>query len=465
MSQKFVEQLKEILGPNGWLEGEDTESYLTDMFGKQGETPLVARPDTTEQVSEVVRICAANNVAIIPQGGNTNVCRMAIPPENKSAVILSMARMNKIIDIDPECSTITAEAGCFVQSLQDYAREHNRLFSPDWGARGSAMIGGAVATNGGGQNVFRYGTTREQVLGMEVVLPDGQIWDGIRALRKDNSGYDLKQLFIGSEGTLGIITKLVFKLHPNQGQHCSLFGILTGMSELMNYLELAQKVGGDKLTAFELLPGLGVEKALNRYPALQRPLDQKSDWYVLVRFSDWENVEELVTTLFEQGFEAGILENAVMSQNLEQENNLWEIRDQMIPTQYFKSRLLKWDVSVPISKITHFLDSAENLVREHQQSAIIYVTGHVGDGNIHYTVIPESEGDPGFDELCNRIYQDVDELVWSLGGSIAAEHGVGQLLKSRVRNQKSDVEYSMMQQLRHIFDPQGIMNPGKLIDS
>ena len=463
MSINLVNTLKNLLGPGGWLEGPDVTPYSTDIYGQQGHVILVARPENTSEVSQTVSACAKAGVQIIPQGGNTNVCRMAVPLKGQEVVILSLARMNRIINVDPECSTITAEAGCIMQTLQAAAIAADRIFAPDWGARGTAMVGGAVATNGGGQNVLRYGTTREQVLGMEVVLPDGRIWDGMRALRKDNSGYDLKHLFIGSEGTLGVITKLVFKLHPYQPVRQSMIAILADMGRLMEFLDIAQGVGGEKLVAFELMPGIGIEKALKRYPDLQRPLNAKSDWYVLIKLTGKESVEEHLAEIFEAGFEKGILEDAVISQNLAQENNLWEIREQMIPKQYFERRLLKWDVSVPINKIVPFLDASEQIAKKLQKTAISYAVGHVGDGNIHYSIFPEGEEGPELDALSEKYYREIDALVWSHGGSIVAEHGVGALFIDRVRSQKSGIEMELMQLLRKSFDPQGIMNPGKLI--
>ena len=347
-----------------------------------------------------------------------------------------------------------------MQTLQEAALAQGRVFAPDWGARGTASVGGAVATNGGGLNVLRYGTTREQVLGMEVVLPDGTIWNGMRSLIKDNSGYDLKHLFIGSEGTLGIITKLVFKLHPRQPITQSMMAVLSDMSRLSDFFDMARAIGGERLIAFELLPGLGVEKALERYPDLQRPLETRADWYLLVRFAGQDSVEEPLMQLFERGFEEDILSDAVLSSSLAQEQNLWEIREQMIPHQYFKGQQLKWDVSVPTDQIVTFLLQAEGVIKAIDPGTICYAVGHVGDGNFHYSAYPPDQTDP--DIVC-RIYDQIDALIWSMGGSIVAEHGVGAIFVDRMRKQKSAVEYAMMQTIKSGLDPQGIMNPGKLL--
>lgn len=460
LSDIFVDTLKDILGQKGWVDAKQSDQFVTDILGRGGDCLLVARPSSTQEVSKVVKVCAAESVAIIPQGGNTNVSRMAVPLDGQHAIILSLSRMSQIINVNPSANTTTVEAGVLMQTLQDAAHEQDRVFAPDWGARGTASVGGAVATNGGGLNVLRYGTTREQVLGLEVVLPDGTIWSGLRSLIKDNSGYDLKHLFIGSEGTLGIITKLVFKLHPRQPVTQSMMAVLSDMCRLSEFLDMARRIGGDSLIAFELLPGLGVEKALERYPDLQRPLETRADWYLLVRFAGQVSVEEALMQLFERGFEGEILSDAVLSSSVGQEQNLWEIREQMIPLQYFERKMLKWDVSVPTNHIVDFLLQAEALIKAIDQNAICYAVGHVGDGNIHYSAFPSDDADA---DAISTIYQTIDDLIWSMGGSIVAEHGVGAMFVDRVRKQKSATEYAMMQMIKNSFDPGYIMNPGKLL--
>jgi FAD/FMN-containing dehydrogenase len=455
--------LRSLLGKKGFLAGGDAEPFTSDIGGPGAPCLAVLRPATTEEVAQAIAICAVAGIAIIPQGGNSNVCRMAVPLEGQSAVIISLSRMNRILDVDPDCSTITAEAGCTVQQLQEAAADEGRIFAPDWGARGTAQIGGAVATNGGGQNVLRYGTTREQVLGIEVVLPDGRIWNGLRTLRKDNSGYDLKQLFIGSEGTLGIITRLVFKLHPGQRETGSMIAVLGDMARLMDLLNLAKEIAGDRLVAFELMNGIGVEKALARYPSLKRPLETRAEWYVLIRLAGAGPVEPEISAIFERAFEAGIVQDAAMAQSVAQEANLWEIRDQMIPKQYFPGPSAGWDVSVPISRIVEFLQKAEAIAHARQAEAVSYAVGHVGDGNIHYAIFPQGKPGPETDALVATYLEEIDRLIWSMGGSIVAEHGVGSKYASRMRRQKTDLEYEMMQKVKSLFDPKGIMNPGKLL--
>ena len=461
--EEFFEKAREILGAKGLINASEAAKFLSDITGTGLTCLFVARPASTGEVSRIVALCHEEGVAIVPQGGNSNVCHMAVPTEARPTILLSLSRLNRILEINPERGTATVEAGCIMEVLQNAVAEHDLVFAPDWGARGTATVGGAVATNGGGLNVLRFGTTREQVLGVEVVMADGRIWNGLRALIKDNSGYDLKQLFIGSEGTLGIITKLTFRLHPAQPHVRSMFASLCDATRLMEFLAKARSLGGEKLTAFELLPGLGVEKALGRYPDLTRPCETQSDWYVLLRMADRQGVDEILTALFEAGFESEIIDDAVMASSEAQETNLWEIREQMIPHQYFGAyKMVKWDVSVPVDQIMAFLASAETAIAEVDPMAFTYAVGHVGDGNIHLSAYIEKT--EAAERVAPLIYDRIDALVWHYGGSIVAEHGVGSLYRDRVRNQKEPLEYEMQQRLKACFDPTGLFNPGKLVN-
>jgi FAD/FMN-containing dehydrogenase len=460
---QFLQTAKEILGDQGFVDATDAAEFLTDITGTGLSCLFVARPSNTEQVARIVSLCHKTGVAIVPQGGNSNVCHMAVPTEDKPTILLSLSRMARILDINAARGTATVEAGCIMEVLQEAVAAEGLVFAPDWGARGTATVGGAVATNGGGLNVLRFGTTREQVLGVEVVLADGRVWNGLRALIKDNSGYDLKQLFIGSEGTLGILTKLTFRLHPAQPYVRSMFASLCDASRLMEFLTMARSLGGEKLTAFELLPALGVEKSLARYPALKRPCETRSDWYLLVRMSDREDVGEALTALFEAGFETGIISDAVMASSEAQEKNLWEIREQMIPHQYFGSyKMMKWDVSVPVDQIISFLEAAEIAIHDIDATAFAYAVGHVGDGNIHLSAYTTKTNTA--EQTATRIYDRIDALVWDFCGSIVAEHGVGSLYRDRVQSQKGTLEYEMLQRLKACFDPDGLLNPGKLVN-
>lgn len=458
--QRFLSEFPQgvILSPD------EAGPYTADIYG-EAEAPclLVARPTTTDEVSRLLRMCHEQAIPVVPQGGNTNVCRMAVPTGSRAAVVLSLGRMNRIESLEPQAATVTVQAGCLIQTLQEAALDHDLLFAPDWGARGSATVGGAVGTNGGGLNVLRYGTTREQVLGLEVVLPDGRVWNGLRALTKDNSGYDLKQLFIGSEGSLGIVTRIVFRLHPAPSVNRSMMVALPDLSRLPDLMTLARQKAGRLLSAVELLPGLGVEKALDRYPDLRRPFDTVPPWSVLLRLSDTAEVEPMLLDLFEAGLEADIFSDGVLAQSVAQERNLWEIREQMMPHQYFPGlSMLKWDVSVPVGRIAEFITRADALVAETCPGATPYAVSHLGDGNVHYSAFADPAM-PGFEDKKAQTLRSIDELIWSFGGSVVAEHGVGSVFVDRMRGQKSDVEYALQQGIKRLIDPSGLMNPGKLI--
>ena len=411
MPQSVVAELKRELGPSGFLEAGDMAVFAVDVRKVyRGEPLLVARPASTAQVARIVEICAAHGITIVPQGGNTGLCGGAVPCGERPCIVLSLGRMNRILSVDPECYTITAEAGAILQSLHDAAENVDRSFAMNWGARGSAMIGGAISTNGGGINVLRFGPARDQVLGLEVVLPDGRIWDGLRALRKDTSGFDLKHLFIGGEGTLGIITKAVLKLHPRQPVHQSMFGAVAEIGRLMELFVLARDIGADALSAFELMPGRNVRRATELVPSIARPLETDAEWCVLIRFSgrEAERVEEMLVRLSEAAFEAGLLSDAVVSQSLAQEENLWHLRDEIPGPQLYEGMILKWDASVPINRIIPFLQEAEAMVAALQPEARFDAFGHVGDGNLHVSVWPQGEPGPELDALCAEICRRVE---------------------------------------------------------
>ncbi|MBM3608530.1 MAG: FAD-binding oxidoreductase, partial [Alphaproteobacteria bacterium] len=458
--QNAIDEIKQLLGSRGWLEGEDTATYTADIRGTyKGVALLVARPANTQEVSGVVKICRKHGIAIVPQSGNTGLCGGAVPKGNRPSIVLSLSRMNKLISVDPLRYSVTAEAGCIVQTIHDAAAGVDRSFALDWGARGSAMIGGAISTNAGGMNVLRFGNTRDQVLGLEVVLPDGQIWDGLRALRKDSSGYDMKHLFIGAEGTLGIITKAIMRLHPRPQRDQTMFASVGDAPRLMELFALARAIASDGLTAFELVPGFMVEKALAKYSKLQRPLETRAEWYVMVRFSGRDEIDQKFESFFEQAMEKGLITDASLAQNLAQEQNLWDLRDEIPPLKLMTGKMLKWDASVPIDRIIPFLGEAEGRARALEPNAKLIAFGHAGDGNLHMSVWPEgTPGDPAFDTLCKQIVSAIDELIWSYGGSICAEHGVGVENFDRVQGQKSTLEFEMMARIKMLFDPDGLMN-------
>jgi FAD/FMN-containing dehydrogenase len=466
-TMRALEELQAILGPRGWLAGEDMASFTVDIRGSYGGPALlVARPTSTQEVAAVVRVCARHGIAIVPQGGNTSLCGGAVPlTEGAACIVLSLARMNRIVSVDPLNFTMTVEAGCIVDDIREAAHEAGLLFAMNWGASGSAMIGGAISTNAGGLNVLRFGNTREQVLGLEVVLPDGRVWNGLRALRKDASGYDLKHLFIGAEGTLGVVTRAVLRLHARPPLEQTLYAAVSEPARLAELFALARATADADLTAFELIPGDMVELALRQQPAIVRPLDTRAHWYVLVRLAGRSDITAKLETFFSQAFEAGWVADAVLAASLSQEKNLWTLREEIAPLRRLRGKVLKWDASVPIDAIVPLLARAQECATAIHAASRVIAFGHVGDGNLHLSIWPEgTPGELAFDARCDQIVEAIDELIWALGGSICAEHGVGVENRRRVQGQKTALELELMAAIKSLFDPAGLLNPGKLFN-
>ncbi len=466
MHSRAVAELQRALGRPGWLDGDNMAGYCVDVNGRhRGEALLVARPASTEEVVQVVEVCRRHALAIVPQGGNTSLCGGSVPQGRRATVVLSLARMNRVLSVDPQRYALTAEAGCTLQSLHDAAAAVDREFAMDWGARGTATVGGGISTNAGGLNVLRFGNTREQVLGLEVVLADGRVWNGLRALRKDSTGYDLKQLFIGAEGTLGVVTRAVLKLYPRPSHNQSMFAALTGVEHVNALYALARDVGDDGLTAFELVPGVGVDRVVQACPSVTRPIGKRAEWYVLLRFSGRAQVEPQLLALYERALEAGLIDDAVLAQSLAQENNLWTLRDELPPAGLFSGSKLKWDVAVPIDRTVEFLRRTQALAAGIRDDLWVYAFGHIGDGNLHLYILPGAgHDDAGFAALGERIVAEVDALAWELGGTISAEHGIGVDNRERVGRQKGALEIEMMAHLRALLDPEGLFSPGSFVE-
>lgn len=462
----LLQRLRKAVGTQRVLtEPERLAPYLKEERRiYQGVARAVVQPATTQEVAEVVRLCAAAGVPVVPQGGNTGACGGAVP-QHPDAIVVSTERLNRVRTIDVDNMTLTAEAGCILAHLQQVAQEAGCFLPLSLGGEGSCRIGGNLSTNAGGINVLRFGNTRDQVLGLEVVLPDGRIWNGLRALRKDSSGYDLKHLFIGAEGTLGIITKAVMRLHPRPLRDQTMYASVGDVDRLMELFALARSVGDTNLTAFELIPGHMVDKAIAKYPVLVRPMETRAEWYVLVRFSGGEDITDKLETFFGEAHERSLLTDATLAQNLAQEKNLWDLRDEIPPLKLMTGKMLKWDTSVPIDRIIPFLAECEKVACAIHPPSKVIAFGHVGDGNLHMSIWPEGViGEHKFDKLCKDIVSAIDDLIWQYGGSICAEHGVGVENYDRVRGQKSPLEFEMMAKIKALFDPKGLFNPGKTFD-
>lgn len=453
MDADLIEHLKAAAGPAGWLEAEsDKAPFLKDERDLyRGTAPLVLRPATTEQVSRIVRLCGEGGIGIVPQGGNTGYCGGSIPAGNGEEVVVSLSRLNKIRDLDALNYTITVEAGCVLADIQRAAEEAGRLFPLSLAAEGTCQIGGNLSTNAGGTAVLRYGNARDLVLGLEVVLPSGEIWNGLKRLRKDNTGYDLKQLFLGAEGTLGVITAAVLRLHPLPGATATAWIAVESPRAAVELLATLRERLGERISAFELISRACLEAVISHSGA-RDPLPAPHPWYVLAEAADAGAPEELRARL--EAALAGC-EDAVLAQSVDQARALWRIRES-IPEAQFTN--VKHDVSVPVSRVPDLIQGAGEALARRFPAAQVYAFGHVGDGNVHYNVGPAEL--VASRAAVNRIVYDA---VAALGGSISAEHGLGQLKREEAARHKDPLELELMRALKAALDPRGLMNPGKVL--
>ncbi|HEY7239180.1 MAG TPA: FAD-binding oxidoreductase [Burkholderiales bacterium] len=452
--------LAEIVGARNVLtDPAQTKPYFSD-WRRQYCAPAecVVRPGTTAEVSQVVALCAREEVAVVAQGGNTGLVGGSVPTGTRREIVLSLARMNRILALDPLNDTITVEAGCVLAAVQEAAADAGRLFPLSLAAEGSCQIGGNLSTNAGGVNVLRYGTAREQVLGLEVVLADGRVWDGLRALRKDNTGYDLKQLFLGAEGTLGVITAAVLRLFPKPSATATAWIALDSPRAAVELLGALRERLGERLSAFELVSRTCLEAVLVHSPGLQDPLAVAHPWYVLAELGDSGDpalLRERVEGALADCAERGALRDAALAQSGERSRMLWRIRE-TIPEAQFTN--VKHDISVPVSKIAEFIEQAGRSLRARFGDIAVYCFGHVGDGNLHYNVGSEALM-ARREEVSRAVYDALD----AFGGSISAEHGLGQLKREEIRRHKQPLELELMRSLKRTLDPKGLMNPGKLL--
>ena len=466
-SEKLVEQLAALVGrDNVFTSSGAMAPYLEDWRGRyRGLAACVVRPANTAEVSAVVRACAEAGVPMVPQGGNTGLCGAATPDSSGLAVVVNLSRMNRIRAIDPANNTITAEAGCVLAIVQEAAEQADRLFPLSLASQGSCQLGGNLSTNAGGVQVLRYGNTRELALGLEVVLPNGEVWDGLRGLRKDNTGYDLKHLFIGAEGTLGIITAAVMKLFPLPRLRVTAWLALESPTLAVQVLNDLQASFGASLSACELVSDVSLALVLKHLPDAQPPL-AASAWHLLVELSDSGEGEHLSAALEEflaAALERGLISDAVLAQSSEQARRLWALRENIGEAQKIEGLSIKHDVSVPISRIPEFLERADRALRKAFPDIRIVAFGHIGDGNLHYNQSKSATADNAdFIAAQAEVNRLVYDIVHELGGSISAEHGIGQLKREEILRYKRPVEMTMMRAVKQAIDPQGLMNPGKI---
>ena len=446
----------------------DTAPFLTDWRKRwTGRARAVAQPDTTEDVASVVRWCAQHRVPVVPQGGNTGMVGGSVPDDSGRALVLSLARMKRIRAVDPINNTLTADAGCILTEVQQAAQQADRLFPLSLAAEGSCTIGGNLATNAGGVGVLRFGNARDLCLGVEVVTADGQVWNGLRGLRKDNTGYDLRDLFIGSEGTLGVITAATLKLYPQPAARMTALAAVASPHAALRLLELAQRRLAATLTGFEMMSRLCGELVARHVPSAAVPLAAANPYCVLLESSDPHSeasAAQAFERLLEEAFEAGIITDAAVAASIAQSRAFWALRENIPLAQATEGDNIKHDISVPISAIGDFVERTNATLEQTFPGIRMVVFGHLGDGNLHYNVnAPEGAGGARFMADEPAINAIVYDAVAQAGGSISAEHGLGQLKVAENQHYKSAIELSLMARLKATFDPLGIMNPGKVM--
>jgi len=447
---------------NVLAEAADLAPYLTDWRGRyKGAACCVVRPGNAAEVAAVVRACAGASAPIVPQGGNTSLCGAATPDAGGRAVVLSLSRLNRIFAVDPQNNTISVEAGCTLAAVQEAARAVDRLFPLALASEGTCQIGGNLSTNAGGVQVLRYGNTRDLALGLEVVLPSGDIWNGLRGLRKDNTGYDLKQLFIGAEGTLGIITAAVLKLFPLPKMQSTCWLNVASPAVAVDLLNRAKTIFDAQLTAFELVSESALGLVLKNIPGAARPT-APSPWYVLAEFSD--AAPEAVERWLAAELESGQVADGALASSQAQAAKLWALRENISEAQKIEGISIKHDIAVPVSAIPDFLATADAALAQAFPGIRVVAFGHVGDGNLHYNLSkPDAQDNSAFIAAQPEVNRIVHDTVHALNGSISAEHGIGQLKREELLRYKSPVEIALMRTIKQALDPRGLMNPGKVV--
>ena len=468
MNSILIEQLRHLVGPANVLT-DDLDAYVTDWRKRaHGRALCVVRPGSTAEVAGVVQACAAQGVSIVPQGGNTGLVVGSIPDASGTQVLLSLQRMNAVRALDGQNLTVTVEAGCVLQQLQTKAEEAGFLFPLSLGSEGSCTIGGNLSTNAGGTQVVRYGNTRELCLGLEVVTAEGEILNGLVGLRKDNTGYDLRDVFIGAEGTLGIITAATMKLYPMPAATLTAWAAVPSMALAVEFLGLAHQHLGAGLTGFEVMNQFSLSLVDKHYPQLRVPLWRDTPWCVLLENADSESeahARERFEALMASAMDAGCVTDAVVAESLAQARNLWHIRESITLAQAEEGLNIKHDISIPISSIPEFVDVTDAQLAEQIPGARFVDFGHLGDGNLHYNVqAPEGDDVRAFQNKYEDLINDiVYRSVQRYGGSISAEHGVGELKVDRLPEHKDPVAMELMRRMKRAFDPRNTLNPGRVI--
>jgi FAD/FMN-containing dehydrogenase len=469
----LLDRIRAIVGPKGVIEDASEMRRYTvewrDIY--VGRVPLVVRPASTEEVSAVMRLCYEAGVPVVPQGGNTGLVGGGVPHEGGNEILLSLDRMNRILAVDPVGYTMTVEAGCILKTIQQTAADHDRLFPLSLAAEGSCSIGGNLSTNAGGVQVLHYGNARNLVLGIEVVLPDGRIWNGLRALKKDNTGYDLKDLFVGAEGTLGIITRAVLKLWPKPKDVATSWLAVRDPAAAVEILSGAHAASEDNVTSCELMSRQGVEFVLAHLPGTSDPLAARHDWYLLLEWSSSRprregsaSMAERMEAYLADCLERGLVLDAALAQNEAQAQAMWKLRESHSEGQKLEGPSIKHDISIPVARLAEFVGKGIAAMKQVVPDCRPVPFGHVGDGNLHFNC----QSAPGQDKAAffaqaEAISHAIYDLVTSFGGSISAEHGIGRLKIDELPLYRSEVELDTMRAIKRALDPKNLMNPGKVV--
>ncbi|MCP5266288.1 MAG: FAD-binding oxidoreductase [Burkholderiaceae bacterium] len=468
----LLESLRTVFDGRLLTDAHDVEPFLNDWRRRyRGRTLAVAQPTSTAAVAAIVRWCSANRVAVVAQGGNTGMSGAATPDDSGRSLVVSLTQMSAVRAVDTVNNTITVEAGLTLAGVQDAARAADRLFPLSLASEGSCTIGGNLSTNAGGCQVLRYGNARELCLGVEVVTADGEVWNGLRGLRKDNTGYDLRDLFVGAEGTLGIITAATLKLFPQPAARLTALAAVPSPREALALLQIAQLELGSSLTAFELLSDVCLELVAEAFPQCQRPFAEASPSYVLLECSDPESeahASERFERVMMQAFDAGLATDAVVADSIARSKALWALRENVSAAEAAFGKAIKHDIAVPISAIADFIEATSAAVESRFPGIRMVVFGHLGDGNLHFNVASATRFGSAQDEsrflaMQEDINRVVHDAVAASGGSISAEHGLGVLRRDESARYKSPVELELMRRIKTVLDPLGIMNPGKVL--
>ena len=460
--------LRGILGADGVLtDAADCAPFLVDHLGRcQGRALGVLQPNSVAQVAQILALCEAERIGVVPHGGNTSYCGGATPDETGRQLVLSLARLNRVRSVDPENYSLVAEAGCILAQVQQAAEQAGRHFPLSLGSEGSCQIGGNLSTNAGGVHVLRYGMMRDLVLGLEVVLADGRVLPGLTALRKDNTGYDIRGLFLGAEGTLGVITAASLKLFPQLKSTATALAAVADVRAAVRLLAHLRETSGDCISSFELMPRIGIELTTAHIPGVSDPLGAPHAWYVLCELGSARAAEPLEALLAEAlaaALEAGLVKDAVVARSGRERAALWKIRETIPEAQRHEGPGLKHDISVPVSALPQFVERGAAWVADHVRDARLVAYGHVGDGNLHFNLQGRGADGAALLERADEVRRALHDLAAELGGSFSAEHGIGRLKVAELERYAAPTELALMHAVKRALDPHGIMNPGKVL--